>query len=94
MGPNSFVLLGFLQNFHGWELLLIFFFVLLLFGGKKLPDLARGLGQAMREFRKAKNEAEETFREALDTTEAVDKKIESPTKKAGDPATAVASTKE
>lgn len=68
MDSASFISFGFLQNFHGWELLLIFFFVLLLFGGKKLPDLARGLGQAMREFRKAKNEAEETLRDALDTS--------------------------
>ena len=35
------------------EILLIFLVVLLLFGAKKLPDLARGLGEAIREFRKA-----------------------------------------
>lgn len=35
------------------EILVIFLAILLLFGGKKLPELARSLGQAMREFRAA-----------------------------------------
>lgn len=36
----------------GWkEILLILVVILLLFGGKKLPELARGLGKGMREFR-------------------------------------------
>lgn len=35
------------------ELMLIMFAVLLLFGGKKLPELARGLGKGMREFKDA-----------------------------------------
>lgn len=38
------------------EIILIFGVVLLIFGGKKLPEVARGLGRAMREFRKAKDE--------------------------------------
>ncbi len=37
----------------GWELVLILAVVLLLFGARKLPDLARGLGQGIREFKKA-----------------------------------------
>jgi sec-independent protein translocase protein TatA len=36
----------------GWELILIVFVILLLFGGKKLPGLARSVGQSMTEFRK------------------------------------------
>jgi len=35
------------------ELLIIFFVILLLFGAKKLPDLASGLGKGLREFKKA-----------------------------------------
>lgn len=35
------------------ELLVIFLAILVLFGGKKLPELAKSLGQAMREFRAA-----------------------------------------
>ena len=38
------------------ELLILLFIVLLLFGGRKLPELARSLGQAGREFQKAQNE--------------------------------------
>jgi sec-independent protein translocase protein TatA len=41
----------------GWELLVILFIVLLLFGAKKLPDLAGSMGKSMREFRKASKEA-------------------------------------
>ncbi len=35
------------------ELIIIFLIILLLFGSTKLPELARGMGKAMREFRKA-----------------------------------------
>jgi sec-independent protein translocase protein TatA len=59
---------AFFQNLQGWELLLIFFVILLLFGGKRLPELARGLGKSVREFRRATHEAEETFREAMDVS--------------------------
>ncbi len=40
----------------GPELMIIFFLVLILFGAKRLPELARGLGQAVNEFRKAKDD--------------------------------------
>ena len=40
----------------GWtEILLIAFVVLLLFGGKKIPELMRGLGKGVREFKDAKD---------------------------------------
>ena len=38
------------------ELLIILLIVLVLFGAKKIPDLAKGLGTALREFRKASKE--------------------------------------
>jgi sec-independent protein translocase protein TatA len=43
----------------GSELLLILIILLVLFGGSKLPSLARGLGQSIKEFKKASNEAEQ-----------------------------------
>ncbi|HYR58212.1 MAG TPA: twin-arginine translocase TatA/TatE family subunit [Chthoniobacteraceae bacterium] len=47
-----------LNNFFGPDTLIIFLVILLLFGAKKLPELARGMGQAVREFSKAKDEIE------------------------------------
>ena len=44
----------------GPELLLIFAILLLLFGGAKLPALAKGLGQSVKEFKKAAKEDDET----------------------------------
>ena len=39
-----------------WELLIVVFIILLLFGGKKFPELARGLGKGLREFKKSVKE--------------------------------------
>ena len=39
-----------------WEIALIILFIIILFGGKKLPELARGLGLGLKEFKKAKRE--------------------------------------
>ncbi len=47
-----------LFNLAGPDLLIILVIVLLLFGAKKLPELAKGMGQAVREFTKAKDEFE------------------------------------
>ncbi|MEX0705364.1 MAG: twin-arginine translocase TatA/TatE family subunit [Nitriliruptoraceae bacterium] len=41
----------------GTELIIILFIVLLLFGARKLPDLAGSMGRSIREFRKASHEA-------------------------------------
>ncbi|TLU81667.1 MAG: twin-arginine translocase TatA/TatE family subunit [Chlorobium sp.] len=50
----------------GQELILILLIILLLFGAKKLPELARGLGKGMKEFKKAQTEIEEEFTKAAD----------------------------
>ena len=47
-------------GFGGMELLLILALALLLFGGAKLPSLARGLGQSIKEFKKASKDEEES----------------------------------
>lgn len=50
-----------LQNFQGWEIVIVLVIVLLLFGAKKLPDLARSIGASAKEFRKGLDEgADET----------------------------------
>jgi sec-independent protein translocase protein TatA len=45
-------------NLGGPEMMVIFVIVLLLFGAKKIPELARGLGKSMGEFKKARDEFE------------------------------------
>ncbi len=45
----------FLGNLGATEIILIIVVVLILFGGKKIPELMRGVGQGMREFQNAKN---------------------------------------
>lgn len=49
----------------GSEWILIFIVVLLLFGGKKIPELMRGLGSGIREFNNAKNDVKEKIREGM-----------------------------
>ncbi len=60
------------------EILVVMFIVLLLFGAKKLPELARGLGQGMREFKKATSEIQDEMQSATNLDEPV-KKVESQT---------------
>ncbi|PYI82514.1 MAG: twin-arginine translocase TatA/TatE family subunit [Verrucomicrobia bacterium] len=52
--------------FGGWEILLILAVVLILFGAKKLPELAKGLGQGIKEFKKATREVTEEIHNATD----------------------------
>ena len=47
------------------ELILIFLIVLILFGAKRLPELARGLGKSIKEFKRATSEVEDDIREAM-----------------------------
>ncbi|MEI7695961.1 MAG: twin-arginine translocase TatA/TatE family subunit [Chlorobium sp.] len=59
----------------GQELLLILFIVLLFFGPSKLPELARGLGKGMREFKKAQADLEHEFNKVADSTDAEEKSV-------------------
>ncbi len=56
-----------LFDIGGPEILLIFVLMLLLFGGKKLPELARGLGKSVQEFKKATSSVENEIRKAIQT---------------------------
>jgi sec-independent protein translocase protein TatA len=51
-------------NLGGPDLLIILLIVFVLFGAKKLPDLARGLGQSMNEFRKARQDLDDQLHNA------------------------------
>ena len=51
---------------NGWEIVLILAVVLVLFGAKKLPELARGLGQGIKEFKKSAREVQDELETAID----------------------------
>jgi sec-independent protein translocase protein TatA len=48
-------------NLGAPELILIFLFILIFFGAKKIPEIAKGLGQGVREFRRAMRDVEENI---------------------------------
>ena len=52
----------------GWEIVLILAVVLILFGAKKLPELAKGLGSGIKEFKKATREVTDEINSAMDDT--------------------------
>jgi sec-independent protein translocase protein TatA len=52
----SMSLLAFFGNLGGPDLIILLLIILVLFGAKKLPELARGMGSAIKEFQKAKDE--------------------------------------
>jgi len=63
--------LAFLQNLSSWEIALIFMVVLLFFGAKRLPGLAKSLGKSLREFKSATSGIEDDIRSAMNDTESV-----------------------
>lgn len=53
---SAFVIAG---AIGGWELIIVVVIVLLLFGGRKIPELMRGLGQGIGEFKKGMRDGDE-----------------------------------
>ena len=51
---------------NGMEVVAILAIVLVLFGAKKLPELAKGLGQGIKEFKKSSREIQDELNEAMD----------------------------
>ncbi len=52
-------------NFFGPEMLVVIFAIIFLFGGKKIPELARGIGKGIREFNSARASIEEDIKEGM-----------------------------
>jgi sec-independent protein translocase protein TatA len=57
-------------NLGGGEIILILAVVLILFGAKKIPELAKGLGQGIKEFKKATREVTDEVHNAMEETPA------------------------
>ena len=81
---NDIMLAG---MFGGWEVILILAVALLLFGSKKLPELAKGLGQGIKEFKKATREVTDEMHNAMEETpvQPVQKKLPQATVVAAEP---------
>ena len=63
------------MNIGGQELILILLIILVLFGARKLPELAKGMGQAIREFQKAKDEFSDELHSASKTDVAANSDV-------------------
>lgn len=61
----------------GWELIVILFIILLLFGAKKLPGLAGSVGESIKEFRKSAQEADEDAEDADEASSSSERDAES-----------------
>ena len=59
-----------LMDLAGWQWLIILLAILLLFGAKKIPELARGLGQGIKEFKKATREVTDEIHNAAEDKSA------------------------
>ena len=56
-----------------WEIIIIFIVILLVFGGKKLPELAKGLGEGIKEFKKATSDIKDEVDNAISDKESAKK---------------------
>ena len=56
-----------------WEIIIIFVVILLVFGGKKLPELAKGLGEGIKEFKKATSDIKDEVDNAISDKESAKK---------------------
>ncbi|WP_027001188.1 Sec-independent protein translocase subunit TatA/TatB [Hugenholtzia roseola] len=62
-------LFAFIGSLGGWEIMVILLVILLLFGAKRIPELARGLGRGIREFKDATKEIRDSIEEGGVTDE-------------------------
>ncbi len=61
-----------LQNFGLWEVLIIAFVVLLIFGGKKIPELMKGLGKGVKSFKEGMKDVEKEIKDIDDEVKSED----------------------
>ena len=61
------------MNMGGYEILLILLVILIFFGAKKIPELARGLGRGIREFKDATSEIKDELENSVKETPKVNR---------------------
>ena len=66
MSAFSTPTLAFIQGLGWTEVVVVLFLILLLFGAKRLPELARGFGKSIKEFKKATTDIESDIRSAIE----------------------------
>ncbi len=63
---------AFFGGLRGWELVIIAVLILLLFGGKKIPELMRGLGKGLRGFKEGLNDMSDEINKPIDKKKDAD----------------------
>ncbi|MBO4917223.1 MAG: twin-arginine translocase TatA/TatE family subunit [Bacteroidales bacterium] len=66
----------FLGSLGFWEIFLIVLVIVLLFGGKKIPELMRGVGKGVKSFKQGMNEVEDELKEATKEFDSITKEEE------------------
>ncbi len=57
----------FIGNMRGWQFIIVVLLILLLFGGKKIPELMRGLGRGVHEFKQGIEDAKREINRPIDS---------------------------
>lgn len=70
-----------MPNLGFQELIVIFLIILILFGAKKIPDIAAGLGRGIRDFKRAMKDTGDEIQKAATSDEPANKPAESSDKK-------------
>lgn len=68
MGVLSYMPL-FIGNLRGWQFIIVILVILLLFGGKKIPEMMRGLGKGVASFRQGLDEAKKEMNKTVGSDE-------------------------
>ena len=54
-------------NFGGSEMIVVFIAILILFGAKRIPEIAKGIGKGMSEFKRAMRDVEDEINNSIDS---------------------------
>lgn len=78
---NHLLMIPALLNLGTGEIIIIVFVILLLFGGKKIPELMKGVGKGVRSFREGMSNIEDEIKNTRSTTDSKSKDSDEPAKK-------------